>query len=196
MKKCGSQWLGGSIEQAAERITAPEENLVYGAWNCHGIFAILVLMNRIADIEHFIDQDYSTNCNEFGVTDYNLPLAMYVTDSGEIELRRRDMPDDRLGCFRSFTQNETITFEAWQWSVLQDMDPDDIARDSTEEWHYMFDDTEQPPLRRVVPVTESTKEMMGIGTERSGSNGQVTLWHLSKARYARPLPGNVSVSML
>lgn len=142
---------------------------------------------------HFIDQSYSSDSDERDmVTGHNLPLSMHVMEDGERRLRRCEVPDDRLGCFETFSQDETA-FEAWQWSGLLEVYLEDVCGEVGGKWHYTYNENEQPPVRRVLPNNESTRAMVGTKTERSGCHGETSLCYLSENNCARTHPDNVSV---
>jgi len=75
------------------------------------VFAILVLIEKSATIDRFLNE---------GVSDADLPLVMVkrLKKSWQYDLCRKDALDQPLECFRRWTRMAIMNFEEWQWTML------------------------------------------------------------------------------
>lgn len=77
-------------------------------------FAVLVMLDQVDKIVCFLQE---------GVTDVALPLMTVRNANGglpssTIDLRRKDIPDVQLRCFKSWSQTDLEAFERLQWQFL------------------------------------------------------------------------------
>jgi hypothetical protein len=73
-------------------------------------FAVLVLVERVDDIDRFIKEE---------VSDQRLPVCRHsVTGKGKIVLCHKDKPDQPLKCFEKWKFFEREVFESKQWRLL------------------------------------------------------------------------------
>lgn len=85
-------------------------HLVCGEKSLRKVFALLVIVEKVLDIEAFITD---------GVKDKDLPLRKVSrTDSYLFGLGRKRNPHVALGCFESWDSSSIRSFEEWQWTVL------------------------------------------------------------------------------
>lgn len=177
-----------TVKEIAEKITRP-------GLCCQGIFAILVLMERISQIFSFINQTFPTVPvhQECGMSDYDLPLVMMYDESkSKIVLRREDYPEAHLDCFDEFTPEDIVAFERWQWSVLDEEHFEHLKpngpNNRRENWHYTYAANDQLPIVKPRgPLNPALEAVIGKDTDRAGSNGQVSLWTLPDTTRSRPI---------
>ncbi|KAJ4421409.1 hypothetical protein N0V82_003790 [Gnomoniopsis sp. IMI 355080] len=133
---------------------------------------------------------------DYGLSDYDLPFVMMYDESKrKVVLRREDYPEAHLDCFDEFTPEETVAFEKWQWSVLDEehfqylKSASPVSRRET--WHYSFRANDHIPLVRPrLSNSALLKAMIGKDTSRAGSNGEVFLWALSDPTRSRLMSDN------
>jgi hypothetical protein len=86
-------------------------------------FTLLVLFERVDEIQNFIDE---------GVSDQSLPVRRHqATTPGRVNLCHKDRPDQHLECFRKWKTHEREDFLARQWRLLVpyfDLEDDKRAR--------------------------------------------------------------------
>lgn len=110
-------------------------------------FALLVLLERGADIGKFVQEN---------VSDQNLPLVRHErTAKGLVNLCHREIPDRPLDCFRKWKTSEKETFESRQWPLLV---PYFDVGAGFKVNHYKFDDRTVLPWRGVGARSHSSSQ--------------------------------------
>jgi serine/threonine protein kinase len=122
------------------------------------IFAILVMIDKAADIVHFIEEELS---------DLDLPLSRAAPTNGSnrIDLRRRGTPEEELRCLSGWSQKAIRGFDQWQWSMLSPFFR--MSDSSRRVRHYILND------KAVLPFVQEEKGEQSVNSETVGGFGSV-----------------------
>lgn len=105
LRRCGGRFESSTITGLSQTICGPQ--------SFKRIFALLVLTDRLLDIQSFIDED---------VADRNLPLSLIRhKDSHLFRLARivdSNKPSQPLRCFDGWPAVPIWNFSEWQWTML------------------------------------------------------------------------------